>query len=105
MATSTTRRDVGAPTSSLMSQNDRVNTLLLPLVVSYCSYLPRLARFASIDDNWWWPDESAQCANTAESVSHNVVIVYIYNMIVSIATCFLGGGGVVVANTSGTIRI
>ena len=57
----TTRRYFGAP-SSLMSQHDRVNTLLLPLVVSYCSYLPRLARFASIDDNWWWPDESARVA-------------------------------------------
>ena len=40
-----------------MRQNDRVVALLLPLVVSYRSYLPKLARFASIGENRWLPGE------------------------------------------------
>ena len=57
-------------------QNDRVNTLLLvllPLVVSYYSYLPRLPRF---DDNF--PDQSTRVQiRIRPEARHNAVIIYI----------------------------
>ena len=53
----TTKRDFG-PASSAWNQNDRVNALLLPSVVGCDSFWLRRARFASVGDNWWWPDET-----------------------------------------------
>ena len=61
---------------SLRSQNDRVNALLLRLVASYRSYLPWLARFASVGDNRWLPDESTR-VRIRRKACHNVVILYI----------------------------
>ena len=86
----TTKRDFGAA-GSLMRQNDRVVALLLPLVVSYRSYLPRLARFASIGENRWLPGERPRVRIRPYACQH-VTVLYIKHGL-SIATCLLGGGG------------
>ena len=77
------------------SQNDGVNALLLPLVVSYRSYLPWLARFASNGENRWLPGERPRVRIRPYACQH-VAVLYIKHGL-SIVTCFLGGVGVVVA--------
>ena len=79
-----------------MSQNDRVVALLLPLVVTGRFLLVLLATSSAhaIDgDNRWWPGGEATCANTAELRVTMLQHLLYKEHDVSIATCFLVGGG------------
>ena len=71
----------------MRSQNDGVNALLFPLVVSYRSDLLWFAWFALNDDNRWLPGERPRVQIRPRKRVTMLYFLYIYHDL-SIVTCF-----------------